>query len=187
MRRIRYKVAASLDGYIAGPNGEFDWIIMDPEIDFSEIFSQFDTFLMGRRTYEGTQGGGGDPGMKVVVFSHTLQQADHPGVTIVADRVEEAVQELRNQPGKDIWLFGGGILFRSLLGLGLVDTVEVAVIPILLGGGIALLPAPAAQASLSLTGHRIYEKSGIVGLEYAVKPASAKKKRARHKKAVKST
>ena len=51
MRRIRYVVAASLDGYIAGPNGEADWIIMDPEIDFRALFKQFDTFLLGRRTF----------------------------------------------------------------------------------------------------------------------------------------
>lgn len=187
MRRIRYQVAASLDGYIAGPNGEYDWIIMDSEIDFGALFSQFDTLLMGRRTYEGMQGSGADQGMKVVVFSQTLRQEDHAGVTIVADRVEETVQELRGQPGKDIWLFGGGVLFRSLLQLGLVDSVEVAVIPVLLGGGIPLLPAPTAQKALSLTGNRIYEKSGIVLLEYAVKPAAAKRKGGRQKKGVKSS
>jgi dihydrofolate reductase len=68
---------------------------------------------------------------------------------------------------KDIWLFGGGGLFRSLLEAGLVDTVEVAVIPVLLGGGIPLLPPPAKQVSLKLTGHKVY-KTGIVSLEYAV-------------------
>ncbi len=59
MRRVRYAVAMSLDGYIAGPNGEADWIIMDPEIDFQVLFEQFDTFLMGRRTFEGMGGAGG--------------------------------------------------------------------------------------------------------------------------------
>ena len=50
MRRIRYSVATSVDGYIAGPNGESDWIIMDPEIDFHALFGQFDTVLMGRKS-----------------------------------------------------------------------------------------------------------------------------------------
>ncbi len=59
MRRVRYVVAMSLDGYIAGPNGEADWIIMDPDIDFRALFEQFDTFLMGRRTFEGMRGAGG--------------------------------------------------------------------------------------------------------------------------------
>ena len=58
MRRIRYAVAMSLDGYIAGPKGEADWIIMDPEIDFTGTFEQFDTFLLGRRTFEVAGGGG---------------------------------------------------------------------------------------------------------------------------------
>ncbi len=58
MRRVRYVVAMSLDGYIAGPNGEADWIIMDPDIDFRALFEQFDTFLMGRRTFEGMGGAG---------------------------------------------------------------------------------------------------------------------------------
>ena len=74
---------------------------------------------------------------------------------------------LRAEWGKDIWLFGGGSLFRSLLDAGLVDTVEVAVMPVLLGGGIPLLPPPAERAKLKLTGQKVY-KAGIVLLEYAV-------------------
>jgi len=169
MKRIRYLVAASLDGYIAGPNGEFDWIVQDPEIDFGEMFAQFDTFLVGRRTFEAMAGGPKLDG-KVVVFSRTLRQEDHPEVTIVAEKEREIVEALRREPGKDIWLFGGGELFRNLLDAGLVDTVEVAVIPILLGGGIPLLPPPARQTQLRLTGRRVYEGSGIVSLQYDVLP-----------------
>src|ERR671913_1703706 len=85
MRRIRYQVAMSLDGYIAGPNGEADWIIMDPDIDFNALFEQFDTFLVGRRTFElfAHGGSGQTPGTKTLVFSRTLRQQDYPGVTIV--------------------------------------------------------------------------------------------------------
>jgi dihydrofolate reductase len=108
------------------------------------------------------------PGMKIIVFSHTLQPRDYPDVTIVAGKEKETVAALRKEPGKDLWLFGGGLLFCSFLDPGLVDTVEVAVIPILLGGGIPLLPAPAKQAKLKLTGHKVYG-SGIVLLEYSMK------------------
>ena len=169
MRRVRYAVAASLDGYIAGPKGEADWIIMNPEIDFRALFEQFDTFLVGRRTFEtmARAGRGETPGMKTFVFSRTLRPQDYPGVTVVAEKSEETVAALRAEPGKDIWLFGGGSLFRSLLNAGLVDTVEVAIIPVLLGEGIPLLAPPARQTKLTLTGHKVY-KTGIASLEYAV-------------------
>jgi dihydrofolate reductase len=172
VRRVRYAVAASLDGYIAGPKGEADWIIMDPDIDFRALFDQFDTVLIGRRTFEGMARGkrkpGAMPGMKTLVFSRTLRQRDYPKVTIVAEEAAETLESLRAEPGKDIWLFGGGLLFRSLSDAGLVDTVEVAVMPVLLGGGIPLVPPPARRAKLKLTGHKVY-KTGIVALEYAVK------------------
>lgn len=174
MRRIRYHVAASLDGYIAGPKGEYDWIVTDPDIDFEAIFAPFDTLLMGRGTYQlildqGETGTGMLAGMEVVVFSDTLRPADHPRVTIVRRRGwKRKVAALRAKRGKDLWLFGGGLLFRSLLDAGLVDTVEIAVIPVLVGGGIPLLPPPAGRAKLRLTGHRVYPKSGTVFLEYEV-------------------
>ena len=115
MRRVRYTVAMSLDGYIAGPNGESDWIIMDPDIDFGALMNRFDTVLMGRGIFEATSahdGGGSMPGMKAVVVSRTLRQQDYPNVTIIGDSLEEAISRLRAEPGKDIWLFGGGSLFR---------------------------------------------------------------------------
>ena len=169
MRRVRYSVAVSLDGYIAGPNGEADWIIMNPEIDFRAMFEQFDTFLIGRRTFEpmARVRKGETPGVKTFVFSRTLRQQDYPGVVVVAEKTEETVAALRAEPGKYIWLFGGGSLFRSLLEAGLVDTVEVAIMPVLLGEGIPLLAPPALQKKLQLTGHKVYP-TGIVSLEYIV-------------------
>jgi dihydrofolate reductase len=169
MRRICFHVAISLDGYIARPNGEFDWIVQDTEIDFAAIFRQFDTLLAGRRTFElmVKQGNTMMPGMKTIVFSKTLRQQDHPEVTIVPAAFEETVASLRAKPGKDILLFGGGSLFQSFLNAGLVDAVEVGIIPVLLGGGIPLLPPPAKQSKLKLTAHKVY-KTGIVMLTYDV-------------------
>jgi dihydrofolate reductase len=170
MRRVWYSVAASLDGYIAGPRGEFDWIPDEPAIDWGAFMARFDTVLMGRGTFEAAlrQGrGGGVPGMTTYVFSRTLRPADHPDVTVVAGDAAGVVAGLRRGAGKDIWLMGGGVLFQCLLDAGLVDRVEAGVIPILLGGGIPLLPGPARRTRLAFTDIERYP-GGILKIGYDV-------------------
>ncbi len=170
MRRIRYQVACSLDGYIADPAGKTGWIVDEPGIDFGALFDQFDTLLMGRVTYEGiAKEANGFWGKTVLVFSRTLKQEDHPQVTVVSNGAQAILNQMRLQPGKDIWLFGGGKLFQSLLALGCVDTVEPAIIPVLLGGGHPLLPTQPVIHRLALTSQRVFP-SGIVWLEYTVQP-----------------
>jgi len=169
-RLLRYQVAVSLDGFIAGPNGEYDWIVSDPDIDFTAMFKEFDTAVMGRKTYDlvASQGGhGAMPGLEVVVFSRTLPAAEYPGVRIYNDDAPEVVRGLKAKPGRDIWLFGGGELFRSLLDAGLVDTVELALMPVLLGTGIPVLP-PGAAKKLVLNEQTRLPTSGIVMLAYSV-------------------
>ncbi len=169
-RRLRYQVAVSLDGFIAGPNGEHDWIVMDPAIDFAALFKEFDTAVMGRKTYEVLTARGGHgalPGLEVIVFSRTLRPATYPGVRIVNDDPRECVGALKAKPGRDIWLYGGGDFFRSLLDAGLVDTVEVAVVPVLLGGGVPLLP-PGSATKLTLADQKTLPASGIVALAYSI-------------------
>jgi dihydrofolate reductase len=169
MRQLVYSVATSLDGFIAGPSGEFDWIIQDPTMDFGEIFRQFDTAVMGRRTYEAILREGRSPrefGMKVFVASTTLDQAQHRDVTIIGSGVAETVRELKRGSGKDIWLFGGGSTFRSLLDAGLVERVEVSIIPVLLGGGIPLAPE-GRRWPLQFKDSRTFP-SGIISLTYLV-------------------
>ena len=171
MRRVLYGGAMSLDGYIAGPNGEYDWIVMDPEIDFAAMAARFDTYLIGRKTFDAMRRMGSDgqstPGIQNIVCSRTLKPEDFPNVTVTAE-AELTVAELRTRPGKDIAVFGGGDLFRSLLAAALVDGVEVALIPVLLGGGIPFLPPPAERATLKLKKQHLYKKSGIVSLEYDI-------------------
>lgn len=167
-RRVRYSVAMSLDGFIAGPNGEFDWIVMDPSFDFAGLFKQFDTFLLGRRTFEITRKASAKTmaGTQTIVFSRTLNPKKYPGIIITSNLVE-TVGALKAKPGKDIWLFGGGELFRSLLDANLVDTVEVAVMPILLSQGIPLLAPGARSPSLRLSESKTLP-SGTVLLTYAL-------------------
>jgi len=187
-RRLRYHVAVSLDGFIAGPKGEYDWIVMDASIDFGALFKEFDTAVMGRKTYEllAAQGGhGAMPGLDVIVFSRTLPPAVYPGVRILNDDPGKIVAALKAKPGGDIWLFGGGALFRSLLDAGLVDTVEVAVIPVILGAGIPLLP-PGASTKLVLADQKTLPASGIVALSYSVPGGVGPAPRIRYVKAGKT-
>jgi dihydrofolate reductase len=171
MRNTRYIVAMSLDGYIAGPRGEADWIVPDPEVDFVGLWTQFDTGVMGRKTYDAAKlrlGEAAFSGMSVTVVSRTMKQSDHPTVRVISELTRERVQGLRAQAAKDIWLFGGGELFRSLLEMGEVDGVEVSVMPLLLGDGVKLLPNPYVQTKLKLFRQKIY-RSGIVSLAYEVR------------------
>jgi dihydrofolate reductase len=167
MRNVCYSVAASLDGFIAGPNGEYDWIVMDPAIDFRALFARFDTVLMGRKTYAQAGGHGSGGGMRTFVFSRTLRAEEHRGVTVVADEAVPVVQKLRSETGKEIWLFGGGVLAASLFEAGQVDTVEVGVIPVLLGSGIPLVSALPGNVRLKLTDTQTFP-SGTVFLKYDV-------------------
>jgi dihydrofolate reductase len=143
MRRLVYSVAASLDGFFAGPKGEYDWIARDSGIDFASIYSRFDTLLMGRRTYEMAKKQPAmlaGSGMKIVVVSSTLGAAQNSGVTVVSSEIPEAVTTLKAEPGKDIWLFGEACSSAACSTRGLVDEVSISVFPVMLGAGVPLLP-----------------------------------------------
>jgi dihydrofolate reductase len=170
MRRLRYSVAQSLDGYIADNEGGYDWIPADDAIDFASYLEKIDTLLMGRGTWEIMQTPEGRSildGMTTYVVSTTLDASTYPEVTLISSDVEATVAALKAEEGKDIWLFGGGVLFKSLLDAGLVDRVEVAVIPTLLGSGIPLLPGSAAPTKMELHSEETFA-SGIVLLKYDV-------------------
>ncbi len=185
MRRVCYRVATSIDGYIAGPNGEIDWILPDPTIDFAAIFAGFDTVLMGRHTYELTLQPGAPAwpaGWRIYVFSRSLDPAEHPAVTIVGKDAGAAVGALRAENGRGIWLFGGGELFASLLAANVVDQVELSIVPVLLGRGVPLVTGEIPRSRLTLTHSESYP-SGIVSLQYDVQQASEQRARVTHRSA----
>lgn len=168
MKQLRYNVAMSLDGFIAGPKGDYDWIPEDPGVDFEALFAEFDSFIMGRKTFDMVQAlGAANPtqGRSVLVVSHSLPQPGIPGVEVVRDAIPQRIRALKAAAQKDVWLFGGAQLFRYLLDEGLVDRVEVSVIPILLGGGIRLVPDGRAHLLQLLSSQAL--PNGILQLVYA--------------------
>lgn len=178
MRQLRYNAATSLNGFIASPDGSSDWILRDDSIDFQALFAQFDTFVMGRKTYEVLLGlphqqqkpVGVYPVKDVLVVSDTLNTSADRRVTVVSvSEIVKRVEALKQEDGKDIWLFGGGELARLLLEARLVDTVEIGVMPVLLGSGINLIGG-AEQGVWNLELKRMERLgSGILLLNYNIK------------------
>jgi dihydrofolate reductase len=173
MRQLRYCVVASLDGYIAGPNGEYDWIPMDPDFDFTALYARYSGMVVGRKAHEMSVGNtGGDEGfgpkLPVYVYSRSLPPGERSGITFVQDAVAHVRQLKASGPAKPLWLWGGGELFRELAAADLVDGLDLGIVPILLGGGIPMLPTPASRLRLSLRAHQVYPKTGTLFLEYDI-------------------
>ncbi|MCU7550245.1 dihydrofolate reductase family protein [Chitinophagaceae bacterium LB-8] len=170
MRKIILGVAVSLDGFIEGPNGEYDWCLTDQDYGMQEFLHRIDTIFAGRKTYEMSLGKEdfdlGFPKMKEYIFSRTIDTVPE-GKTLVRGDIENEVLKIKNSPGKDIWLFGGASLTTSLMNLGLVDVVWLAVHPIILGSGKPLFSNIKGRIQLTLTETKTYS-SGLVSLMYNV-------------------
>jgi dihydrofolate reductase len=154
MRTVIYGAACSLDGFIAGPNGEIDWLQFSADVRayMEGFWPRIDTMIMGRKTYEVSlsQGGGGMPGIKkAYVFSRTLTSVKKSFELVTTDAAE-FIRELKNQEGKDICVWGGGVFARSLLDAGVVDEIGLNIHPILLGAGIPMFGAGGTRVPLSL-------------------------------------
>jgi dihydrofolate reductase len=170
MRQLRYSVASSLDGFIAGPNGEFDWIPNEPDYDFAALYASFSAIVMGRKSYELVAAMPDAPPIPLpaYVYSRSLPEGERNGMTFAHDGVAHVRGLKEAADGKPLWLWGGGELFRQLASAGLVDGVDVAIMPVLLGAGIPLLAPPAELMKLKLRKHQLYPKSGMVFVEYDV-------------------
>ena len=172
MRKIILQLAVSLDGYIEGPNGEFDWCFTDDDYGMSAFFKRVDTTFMGRKTYElalsmADQIPPGFPEMKEYVFSNTMQSANGDVILVRGD-IKKEIEKIKKQKGREIWLFGGAELISSLMNLQLIDEIILAVHPVILGGGKALFKEIKERTWLTLTDHKIYP-NGLVFLTYLIK------------------
>jgi len=171
MRKIILGLAVSLDGFIEGPNGEYDWCFTDQDYGMSDFFKRIDSLFMGRKSYELTQSMGdmampGFPKLKEYVFSNTLETVKKDAVLISGD-IAEHVNKIKDGPGRDTWLFGGAALTTSMMNLGLVDEIWLAVHPILLGSGKYLFSHLTHRVHLDLVDTKTYS-TGLVSLTYAV-------------------
>ena len=173
MRKIVLQLAVSLDGYIEGPNGEFDWCFTDQDYGMSAFFKRIDSVFMGRKSYELAESMHADetvpgfPKLDQYVFSNTLKTIKEGSVLVRGD-IKAEVKKIKKRKGKDIWLFGGADLISSLMNLQLVDEVILAVHPVILGSGKALFSEIKERTWLTLTDHKIYP-NGLAFLIYSVK------------------
>lgn len=172
MRKIILQLAVSLDGYIEGPNGEFDWCFVEQDYGMTAFFKRIDSTFMGRKSYElalamEDQIPEGFPKFKEYVFSNSLTKVKE-NVTLIKGDIKKEVEKIKKEKGKDIWLFGGADLTSSLMNLQLVDEVILAIHPVILGGGKPLFKEITERTWLTLTDHKVYP-DGLVLLTYLIK------------------
>ena len=175
MRKLILGLAITLDGFIEGPNGEYDWCFTDQDYGLNDFFARIDAIFIGRKSYEMAleyaEKSNGElvPGMPPVteyVFSTTMESVKEGAVLISEDSINKA-QEIKELPGKDIWLWGGASLTDSLMKAGLVDELWLSVHPILLGNGKRLFAEQDERRRLTLLESKTYE-TGLVSLRYAI-------------------
>ncbi|MYL60719.1 dihydrofolate reductase [Virgibacillus halodenitrificans] len=177
-RKIILDLAVTLDGFIEGENGEIDWCIMDPEMEFAKFLNQIDTILYGRKSYElwgqyipTTKAPDDEKEMwelihskEKYVFSRTQKGFDNKAICI-NENIPEEINKLKGNSGKDIWLYGGASLITTFINLGLVDEYRLSVHPVVLGEGRPLFIDLKQRMNLNLINTKTYS-SGVVQLIY---------------------
>ncbi len=179
MRKVILGLAVTLDGFIEGPNGEYDWCFTDQDYGLTEFFSRIDALFIGRKSYEIAQQYAkendgimvpGMPSVKEYVFSNSLQQVKDGAILISGDSMAEA-RKIKEQPGKDIWLYGGAELTDAMMKERLVDELWLSVHPILLGSGKPLFRQQDGRTQLVLLDSKTYE-TGLVSLRYGIEQST---------------
>ncbi len=174
MRKVILGVAVSLDGFIEGPNGEYDWCPPPSQTEMEAFMNKIDIIFMGRKSFE-MMGSAAFPGKVSYVFSNSLKSVK--GATIISGEIIKAVNEIKNQEGKDIWLFGGASLTTSFINEGLVDEMWLGIVPVILGAGKPLFQNIDQRTFFKFT--EAVEKTGYlsVGLKYEAPPLKKRSKK----------
>jgi len=166
MRSLVLNLAVSLDGYIAGPNGEYDWCFTDADYGMTDFLKSVDTTIMGGKSYRILlEYGAPYPEFTNYVFSRTEKTSPHQNVVLVSDDIPTFVKSLKHKKGKNIWLFGGSEIIHPLIQEDVVDELMLAVHPIVLGGGVPLFKNLDERKVFRLTDSITYP-SGLVQLIY---------------------
>ena len=168
MRRIIYFVASSLDGFIARQGGEIDWLFTDQDYGYTDFLAGIDTVVMGRKTYDLCLTFGEYPYKNQKSFVFSRKKADLVHAVAVDEPVAEFVARLRIEPGKDIWLVGGGELAGAFFAAGAVDEIQVFVHPILIGTGLPLAAGLLKDVKLVFQQTKAFD-TGLVKLTYSVR------------------
>lgn len=169
MRKVVYNCAVSLDGFIEGPNGEFDWCFTDQDYGMNAFMERIDAVLYGRKSYEVVlkMGQTFDKEHEHFVFSSSLTEVAE-NVTLIKGSISEQVRAIKAAPGKDIWLFGGADLAGSLMNEGLVDELALGVHPIVLGQGKPLFTNVQHRVLYKLQSVKPYD-TGLIIVNYVLK------------------
>ena len=177
-RNVIVHIASSADGYIARPDGDIGWLTNRPApkgfYGMDAFMKSIDTTILGRKTYEVSlqMGAKFDAGSRTFVFSRQAPPANAPkGVEFVSEPISPYIDRLREQPGKDIWLMGGGDIIASFLDERAIDEFVVSIVPVFIGDGIPLIARRHRLTPLELLSTERFE-DGLVQLRYAVKDVS---------------
>jgi dihydrofolate reductase len=173
-RRVIVHIGTSADGYIARPDGDLEWLTSRPKLKgfygMSDFMKSIDTKLLGRKTYDTSLRLGARFTSKdrTIVFSRSAPPADAPlGVEFASGAIGQFVRRLREEPGNDIWLMGGGDLIASFLDEQAIDEFVVTVAPVFIGDGIPLIARRHRHVELDLQSVEGF-KDGTVQIRYRV-------------------
>jgi dihydrofolate reductase len=168
MRKVILCVAVSLDGFIEGPNGEYDWCFNDQDYGLTEFFGRIDAIFMGRKSYEmssNMEAANPWKGTMTYVFSNSMKEITSKDTKLITGDIVTQVRAIKNLPGKDIWLFGGASLTTTFVNEQLIDEYWLAVHPIILGAGKPLFQNIDGRKRLKLRDQKTYS-TGLINLFY---------------------